>query len=181
MRSVSHIPGKIHTPHTMQQQLKRWRLQNKKIVFTNGIFDILHEGHIFSLSEAASFGDILIVGLNADASTKRLKGANRPVNSVQSRALLLAALVMTDAVIVFEEDTPLKLICDIMPNVLVKGGDYTLDQIVGAKEVQAHGGEVRIVPIREGFSTTGLIEKMKEMKPPEPATIEHGFNKKNSF
>lgn len=167
MRSVSQIPGKIHTLHTLQQQLKRWRLQNKTVVFTNGIFDILHEGHIFSLSEAASFGDILIVGINADATAKRLKGESRPINPVQSRALLLAALVMTDAIIVFEEDTPLELIREVRPDVLVKGGDYTMEQIVGATEVQAYGGVVRIVPIREGFSTTGLIEKMKAMNHPD--------------
>lgn len=164
MRSVSSIPNKIYTIDTLQQQLKRWRLLNKKIVFTNGVFDILHEGHIGSLSEAAAEGNILIVGVNADASVKRLKGESRPVNKENSRALLLAALVMTDAVIIFEEDTPLNLVNAIMPDVLVKGGDYTLDQIVGAKEVMENGGQVKIIPILEGFSTTGIIEKMKMIK-----------------
>ena len=164
MKSISSIPAKIFTTPTLQQQLKRWRLQNKKIVFTNGVFDILHEGHIASLSEAATYGHILIVGVNADASVKKLKGESRPVNNQSSRALLLAALVMSDAVIIFEEDTPLNLINTILPDVLVKGGDYTLEQIVGAKEVMANGGEVKIVPILEGFSTTGLIQKMKEDK-----------------
>ncbi len=162
MRSVSSIPNKIYTIDTLQQQLKRWRLLNKKIVFTNGVFDILHEGHIASLSEAAAEGNILIVGVNADASVKRLKGESRPVNKENSRALLLAALVMTDGVIIFEEDTPLHLIKAIMPDVLVKGGDYTLEQIVGAKEVMENGGQVKIIPILEGFSTTGIIKKMKE-------------------
>lgn len=161
MRSISSIPRKIFSAVDLQQQLTRWRLQNKKIVFTNGVFDILHQGHIASLSEAASFGDILIVGLNADSSVKRLKGESRPVNSEQSRALVLACLLMVDAVIIFEEDTPLQLITLIEPDVLVKGGDYTLDQIVGAKEVMAAGGEVKIVPIVEGFSTTGIIMKMR--------------------
>lgn len=161
MKSISSIPGKIFNADDLQHQLKRWRLQDKKIVFTNGVFDILHEGHIASLTEAASFGHILIVGLNADASVKRLKGETRPVNNEASRALLLAALVMVDAVILFEEDTPLNLISSILPDVLVKGGDYTPEQVVGAKEVISAGGELKIVPIVEGFSTTGIIERMR--------------------
>jgi rfaE bifunctional protein nucleotidyltransferase chain/domain len=162
MKAVQAIPNKIFILQTIQQQLNHWRLLSKKIVFTNGVFDILHEGHIASLSEAASFGNILIVGVNADASVKRLKGESRPVNAEQSRALLLASLLMTDAIIIFEEDTPINLITTILPDVLVKGGDYTLEQIVGAKEVIANGGEVKIVPIVEGFSTTGIIEKMRK-------------------
>jgi D-beta-D-heptose 7-phosphate kinase/D-beta-D-heptose 1-phosphate adenosyltransferase len=163
MRSVQSIPGKIFTSASIQPQLKRWRLQNKKIVFTNGVFDILHEGHISSLSEAASHGNILIVGVNADASVKRLKGESRPVNNQNSRTLLLASLVITDAVIIFEEDTPYNLITAIMPDVLVKGGDYTIETIVAAKEVMAAGGEVIIAPILEGFSTTSIIEKMSRI------------------
>ena len=161
MKSVQSIPGKIFTLDGLLQQLKRWRLLNKKIVFTNGVFDILHEGHIASLSEAASHGNILIVGVNADASVKRLKGNSRPVNNENSRALVLASLLMTDAVIIFEEDTPYHLITAVMPDVLVKGGDYTIATIVGAKEVIANGGQVMIAPILEGFSTTSIIEKMK--------------------
>jgi len=164
MRSVSSIPNKIFSLDELMHQVKRWRLHNKKIVFTNGVFDILHEGHIASLSEAASFGHILIVGVNTDASVKRLKGEGRPVNNESSRALILASLVMTDGVILFEEDTPLNLITAILPDVLVKGGDYTIEQIVGAREVMANGGEVKIVPILEGFSTTAIIQKMKETK-----------------
>ena len=160
MKSIQAIPNKIFTLDMLLHQLNRWRLLNKKIVFTNGVFDILHEGHIASLSEAALQGHILIVGINADASVKRLKGASRPVNSENSRMLLMASLLMVDAVVLFEEDTPLNLITAILPDVLVKGGDYTVDQIVGAKEVIAHGGEVKIVPILEGFSTTHIIEKM---------------------
>lgn len=161
MKSVSSIPGKIIGLTELQHQVKRWRLQNKKIVFTNGVFDILHEGHIVSLSEAASFGHILIVGVNADESVKRLKGPGRPLMNEHSRALLLASLVITDAVILFSEDTPLNLISSILPDVLVKGGDYKPEDIAGAKEVLANGGEVKIVPIKEGFSTTGIIERMK--------------------
>ena len=161
MKSIQAIPNKIFTQDTILHQLNRWRLLNKKIVFTNGVFDILHEGHIASLSEAALHGHILIVGINADASVKRLKGEGRPVNGENSRMLLMASLVMVDAVILFEEDTPLNLITSILPDVLVKGGDYTVEQIAGAKEVIANDGEVKIVPILQGFSTTAIIEKMK--------------------
>ena len=162
MKAVQVIPNKIFTLTSIILQLNRWRLLGKKIVFTNGVFDILHQGHIASLSEAASYGHILIVGVNADASVKRLKGETRPINSEQSRALVLASLVMIDAVLIFEEDTPLHLITNILPDVLVKGGDYTVEQIVGAKEVIANGGEVKIAPIVEGFSTTSIIEKMRK-------------------
>lgn len=164
MKAISNIPLKVYNLLLLQQQLKRWRLLNKKIVFTNGVFDILHQGHIASLSEAASFGDVLIVAVNTNVSVKRLKGASRPVNDENARALILASLLMTDAIILFDEDTPLSLITAIMPDVLVKGGDYTIDNIVGAKEVMANGGEVKIVPILEGFSTTGIIEKMKNTR-----------------
>jgi len=162
MKAVQVIPNKIFTLTSIILQLNRWRLLGKKIVFTNGVFDILHQGHIASLSEAASYGHILIVGVNADASVKRLKGETRPINSEQSRALVLASLVMIDAVLIFEEDTPLHLITNIQPDVLVKGGDYTVEQIVGAKEVIANGGEIKIAPIVEGFSTTRIIEKMRK-------------------
>lgn len=161
MKAVRSIPEKIYSLPELLLEVKRWRLKSKKIVFTNGVFDILHEGHIASLSEAASHGSILIIGLNADSSVKRLKGDSRPVNNETSRALILASMLITDAIVIFEEDTPLNLITAIMPDVLVKGGDYTLEQIVGAKEVMANGGEVIIAPILEGFSTTSIIERMK--------------------
>lgn len=164
MKAIQAIPAKIFTLPELLKQLKRWRMLGRRIVFTNGVFDILHEGHIASLSEAASYGNILIVGVNTDASVKRLKGESRPVNNQQSRSLLLASLVMTDAIILFEEDTPHHLITSIMPDVLVKGGDYTIEQIVGAKEVMDNGGEVKIAPILEGFSTTSIIERMKQGK-----------------
>lgn len=145
-------------------QVKRWKLQNKKIVFTNGVFDILHEGHIASLCEAALYGDVLIVGVNADASVKRLKGNSRPVNGENARILLLASLLMTDAVIIFEEDTPQQLIAALLPDTLVKGGDYTIDQVAGAKEVIAAGGQVKIAQMVQGISTTSIINKMKICK-----------------
>ena len=139
----------------------------KSIVFTNGVFDILHPGHIFSLSQAAKEADFLIVGLNSDNSVKRLKGQQRPVNNQDSRALLLASLLMVDAVVIFEEDTPLELINSIRPDVLVKGGDYTIENIVGAKEVISNGGRVVINPVIEGYSTTNTIDKLKALNNPE--------------
>ena len=164
MKNPDIIQQKIYSLPELLKQVTRWKFLKKKIAFSNGCFDILHEGHIFSLSQAAKEGDVLVVGINADASTKRLKGPSRPVNTEHSRALLIASLVMTDAVVIFEEDTPFELISAIMPDTIVKGGDYTVEQVVGAKEVIANGGEVKIVPILEGFSTTGIIEKMKNMK-----------------
>ena len=161
MKQSKQILQKIFNAAELKLQLKRWELLGKKTVFTNGVFDILHEGHIKILSEAATHADILIVGVNSDTSVKRLKGNSRPVNTETSRALILASLLMVDAVIIFEEDTPLELIKLIKPYVLVKGGDYTLDTIVGAKEVIANNGEVKIIPLEEGFSTTGIINKMK--------------------
>ena len=153
-----HISEKICTREKLIEKVKEWKNAGKKIAFTNGVFDLLHKGHIFSLSQAARQGDILIVGLNSDASVKRLKGESRPVNDQQARALLLSALTMVDAVVIFEEDTPRDLIASILPDVLVKGGDYTLDDIAGAKEVIANGGKIVINPILDGFSTTAIIK-----------------------
>lgn len=160
MRKADIISTRVCTLNEALHKLGQWRVTGKTVSFTNGIFDILHRGHIFSLSQAAVEADFLVVGLNSDASTKRLKGDSRPVNDEQSRALVLASLLMVDMVVIFEEDTPLNLITALQPDVLVKGGDYTLDQIVGAKEVMAAGGKVIINPIVEGFSTTGIIKKM---------------------
>jgi len=163
MKQIDAIAAKIYTLPTLMSAVNGWRLKGQTIAFTNGCFDILHEGHIFSLSQAASEADLLIVGVNSDASTKRLKGEERPINNEQSRALLLASLAIVDAVVIFEEDTPLNLISTILPEVLVKGGDYTIEQIVGTKEVIANGGRVAINPIVEGFSTTGIIEKIRRL------------------
>jgi len=163
MKLASIIPHKIFDLPQLKKQMLSWKVSGATIAFTNGVFDILHEGHIFSLSQAAAEGEYLIVAVNSDASVKRLKGPQRPVNNERSRALLLASLVMVDAVIIFEEDTPLNLVKALMPDVMVKGGDYTVEQIAGAKEVIANGGKVVINPLIDGISTTGIIEKMQQM------------------
>jgi rfaE bifunctional protein nucleotidyltransferase chain/domain len=163
MKQPQVIQHKLYSLKDIVFQVNRWKLLNKTISFTNGCFDILHPGHIASLSDAARESDFLIVGLNSDGSAHRLKGAGRPVMDEKSRALMLASLLMVDAVVIFEEDTPLELIEIIKPDVLVKGGDYTIDQIVGAKEVIAAGGRVVINPIVPGFSTTGIIGKIQSL------------------
>ena len=164
MKQADAIKIRILDRQQLIQEVVRLRLKSKTIAFTNGVFDILHEGHITVLSKAASFADILIVGINSDASVKKIKGEDRPVNNENSRALILASLIMVDDIVIFEEETPVEIIKLIQPDVLVKGGDYTLDTIVGAKEVIAHGGAVEIVPLLEGFSTTNIIEKISNSK-----------------
>ncbi len=133
---------------------------NKKIVFTNGCFDILHVGHLRYLQEAHSLGDYLIVGLNSDESVRRLKGPTRPIQTEQDRAEILLGLKCVDAVVIFGEDTPLKLIETVQPDVLVKGGDWKISQIVGSDFVQSRGGEVKSLPFHQGRSTTGIVEKI---------------------
>lgn len=163
MKNTQVIKQKIYTLPALLHKLAQIRLLGTKVSFTNGVFDILHSGHIASLSHAASEADFLIVGVNSDASVKRLKGNERPINDEDSRALLLASLIIVDAVIIFHEDTPKELISAAMPDVLVKGGDYSIEQIVGAKEVIANGGRVIVNPIVEGYSTTGLISKIRKL------------------
>lgn len=137
------------------------KLHRQKIVFTNGCFDVLHFGHVHYLMEAKALGDILVVGLNSDDSVRRLKGPSRPINGEKERAFVLAALSCIDYVIVFEEDTPKELIETVRPDVLVKGSDYALDQIVGADFVTRNGGTVTTLPFVEGFSSTRIIEQLK--------------------
>jgi D-beta-D-heptose 7-phosphate kinase/D-beta-D-heptose 1-phosphate adenosyltransferase len=156
------LSEKIYTLPGITQKTSQWKKEGKKLVFTNGVFDLLHKGHIFSLSQAAKQGDILIIGLNSDGSVKRLKGHGRPINDQDARTLLIASLIMVDAVVIFEEDTPLQLITSILPDVLVKGGDYTIDQIAGAKEVIANGGKIVINPILDGYSTTAIIDAISK-------------------
>jgi rfaE bifunctional protein nucleotidyltransferase chain/domain len=136
--------------------------RDKKIVFTNGCFDILHRGHVAYMNEAKSCGDILVLGLNSDASVKRLKGPSRPVNNEQDRKFVLENLKAIDFVEIFTEDTPLNLIKEVRPNVLVKGGDWSVDQIVGSKQVIEDGGDVYSLNFVDGFSTTGIIEKIQK-------------------
>ncbi len=162
MKATHNIPGKIFNVENLRQQVERWKLLGKKVVFTNGVFDILHEGHLSSLNEAASHGDYLVVAVNSDASVKRLKGDSRPVNNENSRALLLASLLVTDAIVVFHEDTPIEVVKSIMPDVMVKGGDYKLEDIAGAKEVLENGGKVILAKIVEGVSTTNIIDRIKK-------------------
>jgi D-beta-D-heptose 7-phosphate kinase/D-beta-D-heptose 1-phosphate adenosyltransferase len=162
MRFVEGIEKKILSIDAAKALISSWKVTGKTVAFTNGCFDILHPGHLFSIAQAAKEADYLVLGLNGDASIKRLKGPDRPINSTESRALVMANLVLVDAVVVFEQDTPYELITTLMPDVLVKGGDYTIETIVGAKEVIANGGKVIINPIVEGFSTTNIIEKIKK-------------------
>lgn len=137
------------------------KLHQQKIVFTNGCFDVLHFGHVHYLLQAKELGDVLVVGLNSDNSVRRLKGPSRPINGEKERAFVLAALTCVDYVVVFEEDTPKELIETVRPDVLVKGGDYALDQIVGADFVTRNGGSVTTLPFVEGFSSTRIIEQLK--------------------
>ncbi|MBK7358087.1 MAG: D-glycero-beta-D-manno-heptose 1-phosphate adenylyltransferase [Saprospiraceae bacterium] len=153
--------SKILNEPAVLELVSKWRKEGLKLVFTNGCFDILHEGHVRYLNEASNLGDRLIVGLNADASVSRLKGPHRPINPQHSRAYVLAGLECVSAVIVFEEDTPLKLIQLIVPDVLVKGGDWEVNQIVGSDFVIQQGGQVFSLPFYNGFSTTSIEEKIK--------------------
>jgi len=139
----------------------QWRLSKKKVVFTNGCFDLLHQGHKDLLAQAKSFGDILIVGLNNDASVKRLKGESRPIENEKTRSLHLKDTPFVDHVISFHEDTPIKLIQALKPDILVKGGDYLVENIVGASDVMDEGGQVKIIPLTPGFSTTDQVKKIR--------------------
>jgi rfaE bifunctional protein nucleotidyltransferase chain/domain len=166
VKEEQNLRMKISHLSELQQRIAQWKGEGKTVAFTNGCFDILHAGHIASLQEAARHGDKLVVALNADSSVKGLKGDSRPVNDEQARAIVMAALGMVDAVIIFSEPTPRELIVALKPDVLVKGGDYKVEDIAGAKEVLSWGGKVIINPIVEGFSTTKIIEKMKAPLPP---------------
>jgi len=157
--------GKIYNKNDLISAVMRWRADNKIIVFTNGCFDIIHRGHVEYLAKAKSMGDVLILGLNSDNSVKKLKGPGRPYVTQSDRAYILSQLIPIDAVCIFEEETPLNLIKFVKPDVLVKGGDYTPDAIVGKKEVEQNGGTVVAIPLVKGRSTTGLIEKIKNLKP----------------
>lgn len=144
--------------------IKKLKKKNKRIVFTNGCFDILHAGHAHYLSKAKSLGDALVIGLNSDSSVKRLKGKSRPIVPQKNRAIVLAALESVDLVVIFSELTPLKLIKAIRPDILVKGGDWKKESIVGRKFVESYGGKVKSLQYVKGLSTQGLIDKIRKLK-----------------
>ncbi len=161
MNSLDKIKSKILTPETLSMKLNLWRFRDWKIVFTNGCFDLLHLGHIDYLSKAADLGDVLIIGVNTDDSVRKLKGKGRPISNEEQRCHILASLFFVDAVILFSEETPYELIKTVQPQVLVKGGDYTLSQIVGADLVASNGGFVHTIPVLAGYSTTLTEERIK--------------------
>lgn len=161
MEKLEIIKAKIYNADQLRHALNAWRLLDKKIVFTNGCFDLLHLGHIDYLSKAADLGDRLVIGLNSDASTSALKGPGRPITDEKSRSILLAALSFVDAVILFDESTPLELIRWVRPDILVKGADYSIDQIVGSDLVLKSGGEVKTIEFLPGYSTSLIEQKIR--------------------
>lgn len=162
MNLLHQIQDKIIPWENISQRLSLWKTQETRIVFTNGCFDLLHYGHIHYLAQAKALGTHLVVGLNSDQSVSRLKGKHRPIKEEQNRALILAALLCVDAVILFPEDTPLSLIHEVKPDILVKGGDWPPEQIVGYEFVTSYGGQVLSLDFIEGYSTTSLEKKIKK-------------------
>jgi D-beta-D-heptose 7-phosphate kinase/D-beta-D-heptose 1-phosphate adenosyltransferase len=161
---INKISAKIRDSRdSLGAQVRDWQAAGEKVVFTNGCFDLLHYGHLVYLAEARGLGDRLVIGLNSDASVRRLKGAERPIWPEECRLFQLASLACVDAVVLFEEDTPLELLQVLQPDVLVKGGDYQLDQIVGADLVLGRGGQVQSLSFVEGYSSSGLIEKIRRL------------------
>jgi rfaE bifunctional protein nucleotidyltransferase chain/domain len=158
------IQNKIQSFSQIEETSKRWKAAGEKIIFTNGCFDMLHYGHLHYLTAARALGDRLIVGVNSKESVARLKGAHRPINDDLTRYHLLASLACVDAVVEFEEDTPFELIKKVLPDVLVKGGDYEVEDIVGADLVLENGGEVRVLDFVVGYSTTNIEEKIRRYK-----------------
>lgn len=159
---LQKIKAKIQNWEQAQRTVEDWKGKGQRVVFTNGCFDLLHYGHIHYLAQAREQGDRLVIGLNSDASVRRLKGPNRPINEEATRQLMLAALECVDLVVTFEQDTPFELIRLLLPDVLAKGGDYRPEDIVGADIVAAHGGEVKALPYIEGYSTTAIEAKIRE-------------------
>ena len=161
-KSLEILNSKILDKERLLVKLTDWKEENKKIVFTNGCFDLIHLGHIEVIARSADLGDILIIGVNTDNSIKRLKGKNRPIVEEISRAKQLAALEFVDAVVLFDQDTPIDLIKMINPNIITKGGDYNTDQVIGNDIVSQNDGEVVIIPLTQGYSTTSILEKIKD-------------------
>jgi D-glycero-beta-D-manno-heptose 1-phosphate adenylyltransferase len=163
MKKLQWILNKLYSREALEKECNVWRAAGKKIVFTNGCFDILHRGHLDLLARAADMGNVLILGLNTDDSVRRLKGPERPVTNEQDRCFQAASLLCVDAVCLFDEDTPEELIKTVKPDVLVKGGDYTIASVVGADFVTASGGDVAIIPFVQGYSSTAIIDRIKKL------------------
>jgi rfaE bifunctional protein nucleotidyltransferase chain/domain len=159
---VEATPG-VLTSEQAQSLVRMARADRRRVVFTNGVFDLLHPGHVRYLTHARSLGDMLIVGLNADASVRRNKGAGRPITPQEERAEVLAALECVDAVVIFEQDTPAEIVRLVQPDVLVKGADWPADQIVGRDTVEARGGRVVLVPVEQGHSTSAIVERIRAL------------------
>ena len=162
MEKLTFIENKILRLEDLPERLAYWKFKGQKIVFTNGCFDLVHQGHIDYLSKARDLGNILIIGLNTDNSVSRLKGSHRPINDERSRALILASFLFVDAVILFDEDTPYELIKKVQPDILVKGSDYKAENIVGYDIVTTKGGKVETLDFLPGFSTSGIEKKIVE-------------------
>ncbi len=162
MNKLAKIQSKIQNQDSLMVLLSQWEKENKKIVFTNGCFDILHRGHIEYLSKAADLGDVLFIGVNTDASVSKLKGESRPLQDEYSRLMILGALEFVDALILFDEETPLELIRKVQPHILVKGADYKPEDIVGYDIVKAKGGEIKTIDFLLGYSTSAIEQKIKE-------------------
>jgi len=158
-----HTSEKILNQGAMKAKVKAWQANGLQVVFTNGCFDLVHLGHVDYLEKSASLGDKLVIGLNSDASVRRLKGASRPILDAHARSRMLAALAFVDGVVLFGEDTPQHLIALLLPDVLVKGADYSIDQVVGGKEVVENGGRVELVSLVNGYSTSSIVEKIKAL------------------
>ncbi len=161
MQKTELIKTKIYSTQALKTKLNFWRFKDKKIVFTNGCFDLLHLGHIDYLSKASDFGDVLIIGLNTDKSVSKLKGSGRPITNEKSRSAILASLFFVDAIVLFDEETPLKLIEMIQPDVLIKGSDYKTEEIIGYNIVKAKGGQIITIDFLPGYSTTSIENKIK--------------------
>jgi len=161
-KALEKINDKIFDLEFLMKNIDQWRNENKKIVFTNGCFDLIHLGHIELLARSSDLGDILIIGVNSDSSIQKLKGENRPIIEEDSRVKQLAALEFVDAVVLFNEDTPQKLIEKIKPNVITKGGDYKAENVVGNEVVTQKNGQVVIIPLTQGYSTTSILKKIKD-------------------
>ncbi|MAX04937.1 MAG: D-glycero-beta-D-manno-heptose 1-phosphate adenylyltransferase [Flavobacteriales bacterium] len=161
MSHLKSINTKIFYLESLKEQVTNWKKAGEKVVFTNGCFDLIHRGHIEVLAQTADLGDKLIIGLNSDVSIKKLKGESRPIIDEKSRVILLASLSFVDAIVLFSEETPLKLISNLNPDVLAKGGDYKINTIVGHEIIRKNGGEVILVPFVEGFSSSSIVDKIK--------------------